>query len=63
MRALPLAAGKRAHVAADAEFARLERRDELISNSDRLVQQNLLSVNGETLKVHQNAKDRAAREH
>ena len=61
-KALPLVAAKKAHIAADAEFLRLERRDNLLSNWHRLVQQHRLSVIRETFKVHQNAKDRAARE-
>ena len=62
-KALPLVAAKKAHVAAEAEFVCLERQDELLSNWHRLVQQSLLSVIKETFKEHQNAKDRAAREH
>ena len=61
-KALRLVAAKKAHIAADAEFVRLERQDELLSNWHRLMQQNRLSVIRETFKVHQNAKDRAARE-
>ena len=62
-KALPLVAAKKAHIAADAEFVRLERRDELFSNWHRLLQQSLLSVIRETFKEHPNAKDGAAREH
>ena len=47
-KALPLVAAKKAQIAADAEFLRLERRDNLLSNWHWLMQQN--------------AKDRAARE-
>ena len=60
-KALPLVAEKSAHIAVDAEFARLERRDELLSNWHRLVLQSRLSVIRETFKEHQNAKNRAAR--
>ena len=62
-KALPLVAAKKAQIAADAEFLRLERRDELLSNWHRLVQQYCLSLIRETFKVHQNAKERAVREH
>ena len=54
-KALPLVDAKKVHVPADARFVRLERRDELLSNWHRLVQQSRLSVIRETRKEHQRA--------
>ena len=62
-KAIKLAAVKREQLAAEAEMARLERRDRLLSDWHKLVRAARLAKVRAALKKHRDAKARAERLH
>ena len=62
-KAIKLAAVKREQLAAEAEMARLERRDRLLSDWHKLVRAARLAKARAALKKHRDAKARAERLH
>ena len=62
-KAIKLAAVKREQLAAEAEMARLERRDRLLSDWHKLVRAARLAKTRAALKKHRDVKARAERLH